>query len=197
MQVQVGRKLALAVSGTAALVLTLPGCASEGEDPQNWAETFCEGVRPQAQKIRAASQAIAEASEDDRPAAAVQEADSAAFQDISEAYGALAGHLEDAGEPPIEDGAQVHESAVARLRGVSESYAELKGAVDELDPSDQGEFAEGLSSLANRLGEVAETGDEALLDLQNSEIGDVIAQQQGCGGSRPPANDGEGADTGA
>lgn len=187
------RKLTVALSSCALLTLALSACgASSEEQAREWARNVCQDVRPQAKKIQAANLAIAEVSEGERPPKEVQEADSAAFQDLSEAYAALADAVDEAGDPPVDDGAQVRQDAVAQLRDLSESYAELKETTDDLDTSDRGEFARGLEDLAERLQRLGETSDEALQELQRGELGEAINQEEGCQSPAAPTPD-EGA----
>ncbi len=181
------RKLGVALAGCAALTLTLSGCGGDdnGEETEAWARRVCGELQPQVEKIQDASAAITEASEGDKSPEEVQEADSAAFGDISDAYAALATAVQDAGEPPVDDGARLRREAVAELTDISESYGELQETIDGLDTSDRSEFADGLTGIADRLAELGESGDEALSELQSGELGEAMAEQPGCQSPSP------------
>ncbi|WP_059010593.1 hypothetical protein [Streptomyces specialis] len=176
------KKLAVTLSGCATLVaLTLSACGGDsGDDTDEWARNVCEQLQPQVERIEAANAAITEASEGNRSPEEVQEADSTAFQDVSDAYAALADAVDQAGDPPVDNGAELRENAVGALRGLSDSYAELKQDIDGLDTSDQGEFAEGLRGIADQLQELGQSGDEALSELQTGELQEAMGRQEGC-----------------
>ncbi|WP_110945470.1 small secreted protein [Streptomyces avicenniae] len=194
------KRLATALT-CAALVVTLSGCGGDDnrEELDAWAQDVCGQIRPQVEKIQDASGAIAEATEGDRSPAEVQEADSAAFQDISDAYAALAEAVDGAGDPPVDDGTRLRDDAVSELRDLSGSYADLKETVDGLDVEDQGEFSQGLRDLADQLELLGQSGDQALQELQTGDLGEAMARQEGC--RRTPtgddAGDGASADDGA
>ncbi|GAA1925092.1 hypothetical protein GCM10009716_36650 [Streptomyces sodiiphilus] len=182
------RKLAVALSGCAVLALTLTACGDDrAEQTEAWAKNVCDGVQPQVQKIQTANMAIAEASEGDKSAAEVQEADSAAFRDIADAYAELASAVDSAGDPPVEDGEQLRQDAVGELNAIAESYGALQESIDELDTSDQAEFAEGLKGIAAELERLGETGDEALSRLQSGDLGEAMARQEGCRSTPVPS----------
>ncbi|WP_243740812.1 small secreted protein [Streptomyces sp. 8K308] len=184
------KKLALALSSSAALVLTLSACGDDSQaQTDEWAKNVCDQVQPQVAQIQAANAAITDASAGDRSPAEVQEADSAAFQDISEAYASLADAVEAAGDPPVDDGAQLREDAVSELRAISDSYAELQQTVEGLDTSDQAAFAEGLQGVAGQLQELGQSGDAALNELQSGELGEAMARQEGCQGPAEAPSD--------
>lgn len=178
----VNRTLATALTGGAALVLALTGCTGDdgAKERDAWARKVCDRVGPQVRKIQQANASIAKASEGGRSSKEVKEIDSTAFQDISEAYQALADAVQRAGEPPVDDGATLHRDAVRELKSLSRSYSELKKTVDKLDTDDQGEFAEGLKKVAGRLEKLGDSGDEALNTLQSGELGQAMAKQKGC-----------------
>jgi cell division septation protein DedD len=204
----VNKKLAAALSGGTVLVLALSGCGGgdDGQRTEEWVDALCSEVRPQVERIRTASGDILEAAQDDRPPEEVQQTDSAAFQEISDAYAALADAVNEAGDPPVDDGARLREDAVTELRTLSDSYAELKETVEGLDTSDQGEFSTGLQDIADRLEELAENGGDALSELQEGELGEAMAENEGCQNpaaastpsqvddSRGPSDDGRPAD---
>ncbi|GAA3855216.1 small secreted protein [Streptomyces sedi] len=181
------KKLPVALSGCAAVVLTLTACGGDdGKKADEWAQSVCDQVQPQVERIQQANTAIAEASDGSRSPEEVQEADSEAFQHISDAYGALADAVDSAGDPPVDDGERLREDAVTELRGISDSYGQLRETIDGLDTSDQGAFAEGLQNIAGQLQELGESGDEALNELQSSDVGEAMARQDGC--QSPPAS---------
>ncbi|MDB1086532.1 small secreted protein [Streptomyces sp. ACA25] len=183
----------MAWSGCAVLALTLAGCSGEnGARTEAWAEDVCDGMQPEVQKIQAANAAIAEASEGEDEPAEVQEVYSSAYQDLSDAFAGLATAVDEAGDPPVEDGEQLREDAVAELNGTSEAYAGIKEASDGLDTSDRGEFADGLRDMVGRLEELSQTGDEALSRLQSGELGSAMAEQEGCQGAPVVPGDGNG-----
>jgi soluble cytochrome b562 len=181
----VKKKLAAALSAGAALVLTLTGCGDDGADTAAWAKKFCDKVKPQVEKIQQANKSINEASQQKKSPEEVQKIDSAAFQDISEAYKALAEAVDDAGVPPVENGEKLEKNAVKELKGLSKAYAGLKTTVDELDTDDQSKFAEGLKGLAQELGRLGESGDKSLQKLQSGELGQAMAEQKGCRKASP------------
>ena len=176
----VNRTLATALVG-AAVALVLTGCGDDGDKKRDaWARKVCDRVGPQVTKIQRANASIAKASEGDTSSEEVKKTDAAAFQDISEAYAALADAVEQAGAPPVDYGEKLHRDAVRELRDISASYRELKKTVDGLDTDDQGEFAKGLKKVADRLEKLGQSGDEALNTLQSGELGQAMARQQGC-----------------
>lgn len=179
------KKLAAALSGGAALVLTLTGCGDDDAEKAAWAEKVCDKVKPQVGKIQQANKSINEVSEQKKSPEEVQKTDSAAFQKISEAYASLAKAVDNAGVPPVENGEQLERDAVEDLKGLSKAYADLKKTVDELDTDDQAKFAEGLKGLAQELGRLGESGDKSLQKLQSGELGQAMAEQEGCRKASP------------
>ncbi|WP_067226164.1 hypothetical protein [Streptomyces sp. NBRC 109706] len=189
------KKLPVALSGCAALVFTLAACGGDDNNKvDEWAQSVCDQVQPQVEKIQQANVAIAEASDGSRTPEEVQEADSEAFGNISDAYGSLADAVDGAGDPPVDDGERLREEAVSELRGISDAYGGLRETMDGLDTSDQGQFAEGLQDIAGQLEELGQSGDEALNELQSGELGEAMARQDGC---QSPSSPGEGDDDGA
>lgn len=178
----VNEKLATMLCGGAVLALALTGCGSDDSDEQaqEWAKKVCDQVQPQVAKIRDANTSISEAGGKDSSSADVQEADSAAFEQISGAYESLAQAVDKAGEPPVEDGAQLQKDAVKELNGISESYAGLKEKIDGMDTKDQAAFADGLKEIASDLDELGKSGDQALNTLQAGDLGKAMAEQDGC-----------------
>ncbi|MCZ7415146.1 MULTISPECIES: small secreted protein [unclassified Streptomyces] len=187
------KKLALVLSTGAVLALTLTGCGDDDTDAETreWAEAVCSEVGPQVEKIQNANSTIAEASEADQSSAEVQKADSQAFQQLSEAYGALADAVDEAGDPPVEDGAELRDNAVKELNDISTAYTDLKKRVDGLDTQDQSAFADGLADIADDLKKLGTSGDEALDQLQTGELGQAMAEQPGCQRPESPEASGE------
>jgi hypothetical protein len=177
----VNKKLAAALSGGAALLLTLTGCGDDsGAKADAWAKSVCDDVKPQVSKIQQANASINEASEQKKSPSEVQKTDSAAFAQISEAYAALAKGVQKAGAPPVDDGEKLRDDAVKELRGLSTSYDGLRKDVDKLDTKDQADFASGLKDLAQRLGQLGKSGDKSLRKLQSGDLGKAMAEQEGC-----------------
>ncbi|MER6103029.1 small secreted protein [Streptomyces sp. NPDC001832] len=175
------KKLAAALSGGAVLVLTLSACSSDNSEKVNaWAKTVCDQVQPQLQKIANANAAIQQQTADNSKPADVQKTDSAAFQQISQAYKALGSAVDSAGAPPVEGGETTHKEAVKELNASSAAYANLQKKVDALDTKDQAKFADGLKGIADELNKISTNGDDALRKLQSGEVGTAMAQQKGC-----------------
>lgn len=186
------KKLAAALSGGAVLVLTLSGCGGNSSDNKvnDWAKKVCDQVKPQLQKIANANAAIQQQTADNSKPADVQKTDSAAFQQISQAYKALGTAVDSAGAPPVDDGATTHKEAVKELNASSAAYAELQKKVDALDTKDQAKFADGLKGIADELNKISTSGDQALKKLQSGDVGAAMAKQPGCQkptASIPPA----------
>ncbi|MFE7709274.1 small secreted protein [Streptomyces sp. NPDC057486] len=187
------KKLAAALSGGAVLVLTLSGCSDDsGSDNKvnDWAKKVCDQVKPQLQKIANANAAIQQQTADNSKPADVQKTDSAAFQQISQAYKALGTAVDSAGAPPVDNGETTHKEAVKELNASSAAYAELQKKVDALDIKDQAKFADGLKGIADELNKISTNGDQALKKLQSGKVGIAMAKQPGCQkptASVPPA----------
>ncbi|MEV0009196.1 small secreted protein [Streptomyces sp. NPDC051840] len=186
------KKLAAALSGGAVLVLTLSGCSDDSDDKVNdWAKKVCDQVQPQLQKIANANAAIQQQTADNSKPADVQKTDSAAFQQISQAYKALGTAVQEAGAPPVDDGETTQKEAVKELNASSAAYANLKTKVDDLDTGDQSKFADGLKGIADELNKISTNGDQALQKLQSGDVGSAMAKQKGCQrptASAPPAS---------
>ncbi|TXS37220.1 small secreted protein [Streptomyces sp. OR43] len=175
------KKLAAALSGGAVLVLTLSGCSDDSENKVNdWAKKVCDQVQPQLQKIANANASIQQQTADNSKPADVQETDSAAFQQISQAYKALGTAVDSAGPPPVDDGETTQKEAVKELNASSVAYANLQKKVDALNTKDQAEFADGLKGIADELNKISTNGDQALKKLQSGEVGEAMAKQKGC-----------------
>ncbi|MEV7103275.1 small secreted protein [Streptomyces atroolivaceus] len=187
------KKLAAALSGGAVLVLTLSGCSDDDSDNKvnDWAKKVCDQVQPQLQKIANANAAIQQQTADNSKPADVQKTDSAAFQQISQAYKALGAAVQSAGAPPVDGGETTQKEAVKELNASSVAYANLKTKVDGLDTKDQAKFADGLKGIADELNKISTSGDQALKKLQSGEVGAAMAKQKGCQkptASAPPAS---------
>ncbi|MEU3654645.1 small secreted protein [Streptomyces sp. NPDC032161] len=187
------KKLAAALSGGAVLVLTLSGCGGDdkSEKVNAWAKKVCDQVQPQLQKIANANAAIQQQTADNSKPADVQKTDSAAFQQISQAYKALGKAVESAGPPPVDNGEATHKDAVKELNTSSAAYADLQKKVDALDTKDQAKFADGLKGIADELNKISSNGDQALKRLQSGEVATAMAKQKGCQkptASVPPKN---------
>lgn len=178
----VNKKLAAVLSGGAVLVLALSGCSSDdGNDKLNaWAKQVCDSVQPQIQKIAAANAKIQQETSDDSTPEEVQKADSTGFQDISDAYKTMATGIENVGPPDVDDGKKKQEDAVKELNGLSASYADLVKQSDALDTKDQAKFADGLSGVAEQLGELSKSGNDALKKLEEGDVGKAMATQESC-----------------
>ncbi|MFG2883660.1 small secreted protein [Streptomyces sp. NPDC048297] len=185
----VNKKLAAALSSGAVLVVALSGCSSKdsGPDPKllDWAKSVCDAVPPQDTKIRAANDSIAKiATDSNLPPKTAKATYAQAFQDMSEAYKAIASAIAGAGTPPgVDGGAKKQQDAVKNLNGLSTSYADLKKQVDGLDTKDQGKFAKGLHDVADQtkqIGEQSNSGTAALKRLEEGDVKEAIAQQPSC-----------------
>ncbi|AWI30184.1 small secreted protein [Streptomyces tirandamycinicus] len=183
---KVNRKFSAAVSGGALLVLALTGCG-DGDDSAKvdaWAKSVCEKAQPQIQKRADARQAIISTSVDGKPAD-IQAADSKAFKDIADANRALASAVQAAGTPPGEGQEQLQQDAIKELNATATAYLDLKKKVDELDPKDQQEFADGLKDVAKGLKKIQKTDQVALGKLQSGDLGKAMGKQKGCQRARP------------
>ncbi|MFJ5775064.1 small secreted protein [Streptomyces sp. NPDC093094] len=187
----VNKKLAAVLSGGAVLVLALSGCSSsdDGDEKLNaWAKQVCDAVQPQAKKIEAANNAIKKEASDNSTPAQVQEADSQAFQDMSDAYKAIGAAVSKAGAPDVENGEKKQQDAVKELNAISASYASLKKQVDELDTKDQAKFADGLKDVAAELDKLSKSGNDALTTLEEGEVGQAMAEQASCQRASAPVS---------
>ncbi|MER5744268.1 small secreted protein [Streptomyces sp. NPDC002225] len=183
------KKLAAALSCGAVLVLTLSGCGGDDNSVKvnDWSKKVCDKVQPQLQKIANANAAIQQQTADNSKPADVQKTDSAAFQQISQAYKALGAAVDAAGPPPVEDGETTHKEAVKELDASSVAYANLQKKVDALDTKDQAAFADGLKGIAEELTKISSSGDESLKKLQSGDVGAAMAKQKGCQKPKPSA----------
>ncbi|MFD6418536.1 small secreted protein [Streptomyces sp. NPDC060194] len=184
----VNKKLAAALSGGAVLVLALSGCGGDdgNEELDNWAKSVCDAWQPQVDKIKAANDSIQKETSDDSKPEDVKRVDSKAFQDMSDAYKAMAQAVDKAGAPPVEDGKQDEGDAVEELNAISASYADLKKQVDALDTKDQAKFAEGLRGVQASLDKINKSGTDALDKLQSGEVADAMRGQESCKSAASP-----------
>jgi hypothetical protein len=180
----VNKKLAAALSGGAVLVLALSACSSGSSTKDDkldpWAKQVCDAVQPQVQKIAAANTAIQKETTDQSAPADVQKADSKGFQDISDAYKAMAAAIEKAGPPDVDSGKTKQENAVKELNALSASYADLGKQSDALNTKDQAKFADGLDGVAKQLEKLSKTGTDALKELEAGDVGKAMAKQVSC-----------------
>ncbi|MFI1394103.1 small secreted protein [Streptomyces sp. NPDC020681] len=185
------KKLAVAVSGAAVLVLALSSCTSDDADKftaDDWAKKYCDQAQPQLKKKTDAEQTIRQTAVDSKPAQ-IQAADSKAFQDLSDVNKALAAALRGAGTPPVDNGEKLVQDAAAELDANSKSYLDLKKQIDALDAKNQQKFADGLQPVATGLGKI-EKNEAARKRLNQGDTGEAIAKQPGCKApvvSSPPA----------
>jgi len=186
----VNKKLTAALSGGAVLVLALSGCSSnEGNDKLDaWAKQVCDAVQPQAKKIEAANAAIQKQTSDNSTPEAVQKTDAQAFQDMSDAYKAIGAAVEKAGAPNVDGGEKKKTDAVKELNDIAASYASLKTQVDKLDTKDQAKFADGLKDIATSLDKLSTSGNDALKNLEEGDVGKSMAKQESCKSASAPAS---------
>ncbi|MFD6995027.1 small secreted protein [Streptomyces mirabilis] len=178
------KKLTAALSGGAVLVLALSACSSGSSSKDDkldpWAKQVCDAVQPQVQKIAAANTAIQKETTDQSAPVDVQKADSKGFQDISDAYKAMAAAIEKAGPPDVDSGKTKQENAVKELNALSASYADLGKQSDALNTKDQAKFADGLDGVAKQLEKLSKTGTDALKELEAGDVGKAMAKQVSC-----------------
>jgi hypothetical protein len=173
-----------ALSGAAALLALAPlssACSSDdtGKKLDTWAKGVCDQTATQVTKINDANVALTKVDSGGKPQD-VQAADSAAFQQISDAYKALAGIFTAAGPAPGSDGEQFQQQAVTSFTGLSTQYAGLKKQVDGLDTTDQSKFAAGLQGVSDSFTKAGTDGEQALQALRKGDQGKALAKQPGC-----------------
>ncbi|MFD7917758.1 small secreted protein [Streptomyces sp. NPDC059740] len=186
------KKLVAALSGGAALVLTLTACGDDsGEKLDSWAKTFCDSAQSQFKKIQNANSAMQTADAGTVDSKKVQQTDSKAFQQISDAYASLAKSLDKAGAPPTDDGSSSQKAAVKELNELSKGYTELRKQVDGLDTSDKLKFADGLRTLSDGISKLNKQSEAAFKKLESGDVGKSMARQSGCqsqsGGTTAPS----------
>ncbi|WP_322975425.1 small secreted protein [Actinacidiphila bryophytorum] len=180
---KVNHRLGAALSCAAAVLAlsSLSACSSDdtGKKLDTWAKGVCDQTAAQTKKINDANTALTQVDSGGRPEA-VRAADSAAFQQISDAYKALAGIFSQAGAAPGDDGAQFQQKAVTSLTTLSTQYAGLKKQVDALDTTDQNKFADGLQGVSDSFKQTSADGEKALSSLRTGDQGKALAKQPGC-----------------
>nr|WP_308801032.1 small secreted protein [Streptomyces polyasparticus] len=179
------KKLAAALSGGAVLVMALSGCSDDGnKELDNWAKSLCGQIKPQLEKSVKAQQAIiATAADGNREE--IKKVDSASFQASADAYTAIAGALEKAGPPPVDDGEKIQNDTVKELNAASKAYEDLKKQSDAMDAKDDSPegvmaFSDDLKKIADELGKIQDEGADALKSLTEGEVGKAIAAQPDC-----------------
>ncbi|MFJ3922778.1 small secreted protein [Streptomyces sp. NPDC090022] len=183
------KKLAAAASCGAVLMLVLSGCGDDGEQKTNdWAKKVCDSWEPELKKLEAANAEIKRVSTENSKSADVQKTDAAAFQQISDAYKALAEALNKAGAPPVKDGAAAQRAAAEGFTAASKSYADLKTQMEGLDPADQAKFAEDLKGIAGGLKTAVKGDEEARERLKVAGVSKAMNAQKGCQVSTAPAS---------
>lgn len=192
----VNKKLAAALSGAAVLVVTLSACSDDGESKANaWAKQVCDKVQPQRKKIDAANASMKSlSSEKDKPAD-VRNTDLAAFQSTSDAFGALATAVEQAGPPPSDEGGKKQKQLVSELKATSASYADLRKTVEGFDIKDQAKFADSLFDLSGKMLTDGQSADRVLAKLQTGTVEKATADQAGCRPPKPSAGTGSASPT--
>ncbi|MET9958854.1 small secreted protein [Streptomyces sp. NPDC006326] len=181
------KKLAAAVSGGAVLMLVLSGCGGDdGDEKANgWAKKVCDQWSPELKKIETANADIKRVATESSKPDEVKTTDSAAFQQISDAYKSMASALSSAGEPPVKDGKATAEAAATGFNTSSKGYADLKTKMDALDPADQGKFAAGLKEVAGGIDEASKGAVEARARLKTGGLDKALNSQKGCQVSAP------------
>ncbi|MFJ4848950.1 small secreted protein [Streptomyces sp. NPDC088733] len=186
------KKLAAALPATALILATgtLAGCGDNGnEELDTWAKTVCTQAATQVKQINDANTKISNTPSNGKPIE-VRRADSSAFQQISDAYRQLAQIVNKAGDPPVDNGAQLRKDAVGDLDSLSTSYANLRRQMDKIPVNDQAKFADGLKGVSDNLAKVSKSGEQALDTLRKGEVGQAMAKQPGCqeSGSAPASS---------
>ncbi|WP_055532461.1 hypothetical protein [Streptomyces graminilatus] len=179
----VNKKLAVALSGGAVLVLALSGCSSSDDGNKKldaWAKQVCDAVKPQARKIEAASTAIQKETSDNSTPEDIRKTDAQAFQDMADAYKAIGAGVNTAGAPNVDGGELKKANAVKELNDIAAAYAALKTQVDGLDIKNQAKFADGLKGVATQLDKLSKSGNDALKALEEGDVGKSMAKQASC-----------------
>ncbi|WP_032918804.1 hypothetical protein [Streptomyces rimosus] len=176
------KTLVAALAGGAALMLALTGCSDDDGNKKldDWAKKFCDPAQAQFKKIQDANTAMQTADSGGTDSKKVQEADSKAFQQISDAYAALSKSLSQAGAPPADGGEESQKNAVKELNDLSKGYGDLKKQVDGLDTGDKGKFADGLRSLSDGINKLNKKSEQAFKKLESGDVGKAMAGQSGC-----------------
>lgn len=185
----VNKKLTAAVCCAALATLAVAGCGSSDGKVDAYAKKVCDQVHPQQQTIQRATSSIASVADTGASPTQVQKIDTAAFQQISDAYKGIGAAVRQAGASPVSNGATVQQNAVKQLNSISASYADLATSVKKLSTSDQTKFAQGLRDVSDQLGALTKSSGDALGKLQAGGVGKAMAKQPGCqkSGSSPSA----------
>ncbi|MBW5482312.1 small secreted protein [Streptomyces bambusae] len=176
------KKLAAAASCCAVLMLVLSGCGDDSGDNKadGWAKKVCDGWQPNLKKIEDANAEIKRVATENAKSEDVQKTDSAAFQQISDAYKAMAESLTSAGAPPVKEGEAAMNAAAAGFTATAKGYTDLKTQIDGLDPKDQGKFAEGLKTVAGGIEEANKGANQARDQLKTGGLDKAMNSQKGC-----------------
>ncbi|MEU6309787.1 small secreted protein [Streptomyces sp. NPDC047014] len=176
------KKLAAALSGGAVLMLVLSGCGGDdGDEKANaWAKKVCDQWQPELKKIETANADIKRVATESVKSDEVKQTDSAAFATMSESYKTMGSALQQAGVPPVKDGASTQAAAVKGFEDTSKGYADLKAKMDALDPADKTKFADGLKEVAGGLKTATQGGQDALTTLNSGGLDKAISGQKGC-----------------
>jgi hypothetical protein len=192
--VKVNKKLLAALCGASAVLLAVSGCSSDdtGKKRDDWAKGVCDQAAGQIKKIDDANTSISKVDSAGKPQD-VKDADSGAFQTISDAYKSLAGIFTQAGAAPGGDeGEKFQQNAVSVFNSLSSQYTGLKKQVDGLDSTDQAKFADGLKGVSDSLNKTTANAQTSLDTLRDGDTGKALAQQPGCqrvaGGPSPTAS---------
>jgi soluble cytochrome b562 len=175
-------RIAAALSGVALVMAmgSLSGCGNSAAQQMNaWAKKFCDPAAAQFKKINDSYAAISKVPTNSQPAT-VQKADSAAFQQVSDGFKALAGIVDKAGDLPVTNGAKLRKTTVADLTNVATAYADLKTQVDGLNTKDQAKFAQGLTTVSANADKANKSANQALGNLRTGSVGTAVASQPGC-----------------
>lgn len=175
--------LGAALSSAVALLAlsSLSACSSDdtGKKLDAWAKGVCDPLAAQSKKISDANAALTKVDVGGDPEA-IKSTDSAAFQQISDAWKAQAGIFSQAGAAPGDDGEQFQQKAVTSFTTVSTQYAGLKKQVDALDTTDQNKFADGLRGVSDSFKQVDADGQKAVNAVRAGDQGKALAAQPGC-----------------
>lgn len=174
------KKLTAALCCAATATLALAGCSSSSDKADAYAKKVCDQVGPQQQTIQKATGDIAAVSDANASPTQVQKTDTAAFQQISDAYKTLGTAVQNAGASPVSNGATLQKNAIAQLNSISVGYANLSKSVKGLDAADQAKFANGLKTVSGQLSALSKSSGDALAKLQAGDIGKAMAKQPGC-----------------
>lgn len=176
------KKLATALSGGAVLMLVLSGCGGDDshEKASAWAKKVCDQWQPELKKIEAANAEIKRVATQSSKPEEIQKTDSAAFGTMSESYKTMWSALQQAGVPPVKNGAATQQAAVKGFESTSKGYADLKAKMDALNPQDPPKFTDGLKEVAGGLQEATKGGQDALSQLNAGGLDKALNSQKGC-----------------